>query len=127
MNPAARIFEVSWEVCNKVGGIHTVLTSKLPEVLREFDGQYTAIGPYLPPFSSVEFEELAVPEKLKPVASELQTKGVQLHYGKWLIGPEPEAVLLGWDGLVPALNQYKKTYWERYQLDTLGSDYYDFD
>ena len=30
------LFEVSWEVCNKVGGIHTVITSKAPHAVREY-------------------------------------------------------------------------------------------
>ena len=31
------IFEVSWEVCNKIGGIYTVLSSKAPSIQEDFD------------------------------------------------------------------------------------------
>ncbi len=51
------VFEVSWEVCNKVGGIHTVITSKLKEVQREFT-KYYLIGPYL---ESSKQEVFAIP------------------------------------------------------------------
>ena len=41
------LFEVSWEVCNKVGGIYTVIRSKLPEATRIFGEDYFLLGPDL--------------------------------------------------------------------------------
>jgi phosphorylase/glycogen(starch) synthase len=38
------LFETSWEVCNKVGGIHTVITSKLPTIYKEFVEDIIFIG-----------------------------------------------------------------------------------
>ncbi|MBU1976304.1 MAG: hypothetical protein KKG59_07930, partial [Nanoarchaeota archaeon] len=42
---AEYLFEASWEVCNKVGGINTVLISKTP-LMKEYYGKYFLIGPY---------------------------------------------------------------------------------
>ena len=39
------LFETSWEVCNKVGGIHTVITSKLPSYYQVFGENMIFIGP----------------------------------------------------------------------------------
>ena len=39
------IFEVSWEVCNKVGGIHTVIATKAMTLAKEFQNNYIVIGP----------------------------------------------------------------------------------
>ncbi|MCK5066351.1 MAG: glycosyl transferase, partial [Bacteroidales bacterium] len=39
------LFEVSWEVCNKVGGIHTVISTKTLSVVKEIGDQYVTIGP----------------------------------------------------------------------------------
>jgi hypothetical protein len=39
------LFEVSWEVCNKVGGIHTVVSTKAISVLNELKDNYILIGP----------------------------------------------------------------------------------
>ena len=39
------LFEVSWEVCNKVGGIHTVIASKAPTVKCLLGDKYITIGP----------------------------------------------------------------------------------
>ena len=39
------LFEVSWEVCNKVGGIHTVISTKAQTVTRKFADRYVLLGP----------------------------------------------------------------------------------
>ena len=41
------LFEVSWEVCNKVGGIHTVISTKAQTVTRKFADRYVLLGPDL--------------------------------------------------------------------------------
>ena len=49
------LFEVSWEVCNKVGGIYTVITSKLPEAIKVYGEHYFLLGPDLK--TNLDFEE----------------------------------------------------------------------
>ena len=39
------LFEVSWEVCNKVGGIHTVIATKALTVTEQLHDHYMLIGP----------------------------------------------------------------------------------
>ena len=39
------LFEVSWEVCNKVGGIHTVLATKALNLSKELEDKHIHIGP----------------------------------------------------------------------------------
>ena len=39
------IFETSWEVCNKVGGIHTVISTKALKIVNELGDNYILIGP----------------------------------------------------------------------------------
>ncbi|MCB9397384.1 MAG: hypothetical protein H6510_06190, partial [Acidobacteria bacterium] len=39
------VFEVSWEVCNKMGGIHTALAGKAQEMVDLYGEHYIAIGP----------------------------------------------------------------------------------
>ena len=39
------LFEVSWEVCNKVGGIHTVVSTKARTVESKLGDNYLLIGP----------------------------------------------------------------------------------
>ena len=39
------LFETSWEVCNKVGGIHTVISTKALNIINELGNNYILIGP----------------------------------------------------------------------------------
>ncbi len=45
MNRPDYLFEVSWEVCNKIGGIHTVISTKALSVVKELNDHYITIGP----------------------------------------------------------------------------------
>lgn len=43
------IFETSWEVCNKVGGIYTVLSSRAKTLMSDYQDRLVFIGPDLKP------------------------------------------------------------------------------
>ena len=45
MKNPAYLFEVSWEVCNKVGGIHTVISTKALNMVKEYSNSHILIGP----------------------------------------------------------------------------------
>lgn len=121
----AFLIEASWEVCNKVGGIHTVVTSKLAQARQEFGDSYLTVGPYLTA-NSPEFRESDLPVFLKKIASDLEGEGVLLHYGVWKPFGQP-TVLIDSSRMLPRLNDLKHSMWERFQLDTLGTSYYDVD
>lgn len=126
MNSAPYLFEASWEVCNKVGGIHTVITSKLPYSLAQFSDKYCAMGPFVPDTNS-EFKELDLPPHFQSIATALQNRGVVLHYGQWLVECPAPVILLDWSGLIANSTSFKAEWWDQYQLDTLGTDFYDID
>jgi len=124
---SAFLIEASWEVCNKVGGIYTVVSSKLGVVLKQFPNHYLAVGPYLSANNPV-FVESKAPADLEQIAQVLEIKGVILHYGTWKTGAyDAPVILLDWNGLIPQLNSFKGHFWDQYQLDTLGSNFYDLD
>ena len=39
------VIEVGWEVCNRVGGIYTVLRTKAPQMVAEYGDRYVMVGP----------------------------------------------------------------------------------
>ena len=39
------IFETAWEICNKVGGIYTVLSTKAATVTKQYNDHYICVGP----------------------------------------------------------------------------------
>ncbi len=121
------LFEVSWEVCNKVGGIYTVLKSKASHIKAQFKDNYYLIGPYFPDRKVVEFGELPPIPVLKPVFDKLLGKGIICHFGQWLIPSSPTVILIDFSGYLKNTNQLKAWLWEKYRIDSLGSDFYDYD
>ena len=52
------LVESAWEVCNQVGGIYTVIRSKVPVMTRQWGDNYCLLGPLLNPNISAEFDPI---------------------------------------------------------------------
>ena len=52
------LFEIAWEVCNQVGGIYTVIRTKVPAMVEKWNEDYFLLGPYFPQRASSEFEPI---------------------------------------------------------------------
>ena len=81
----AVFFEISWEVCNMVGGIHTVLATRVPEVQeRHGEDGYITIGPDIPRTEGVaaEFRPDVWDREL---ADSLADHEVSVVMGRWLV------------------------------------------
>ena len=122
-----RIFEISWEVCNKVGGINTVLESKTPFMIVNYThDRYTMIGPYVKQKADVDFEKRPVPDRFAGVFSRLAADGIECHYGTWSIHDEPEVILIDFGALVPKRNEWRTIFWESFRIDSINARW-DFD
>ncbi|MFH0875847.1 MAG: glycosyltransferase [archaeon] len=122
------MFEVSWEVCNKVGGIYTVVTSKLVPMTAYYKDNYFAIGPYLKGSPSLsEFQEKDPVGILIGIFEKLKNMGIICHVGKWLVDGEPNVILIDHTCFVKYNNDIKREYWEKFKIDSLGTNYYDYD
>ena len=93
MAKAECFFEVSWEICNKVGGIYTVVKSKAALLDLAYDN-YFLIGPYFKEKAEVDLEEKEPPEEFKNIFNELKNIGIICHFGKWQIKGEPSNLVL---------------------------------
>ncbi len=120
-------FEVSWEVCNKVGGIYTVVSSKAGRMIEEYGENYYAIGPYFMKKAQREFREEIIPDFLRDISETLKKEGIVIRYGKWLIEGQPNALLIDFAGFAARKNEIKKELWESFKVDSMNSDYFDFD
>ncbi|MBN2459054.1 hypothetical protein JXB28_02120 [Candidatus Woesearchaeota archaeon] len=126
IKPAADyVFEVSWEVCNKAGGINTVLKTKAPYMV-EYYPNYFLIGPYFKENADVELRKEAVPEFLKLIFLELESQGIICHYGRWEIRGEPRAILVDFQGFFAQKDYVKTKLWDGFKVDSLFGSY-DFD
>ncbi|WP_419787026.1 alpha-glucan family phosphorylase [Pseudodesulfovibrio sp.] len=117
------LFEVSWEVCNKVGGIHTVISSKAAEAIKAFEGRYVTMGPLLdrnPGFKSAE-----PPKELIPALDRLKGKGIETQFGKWDIPGQPWAMLIGFQNAFPDKDKLLFQLWSDFGVDSMagGWDY----
>ncbi len=119
------LFEVCFEACNKVGGIHTVVSSKARHMTEEFQN-FFVIGPYLEGISEKEFIEDDVPDNLEKVFNELSEEGIYFKFGHWDIEGSPKTILIDTRGFSHVADHLKKLYWEEFSVDSLGSGW-DFD
>lgn len=119
------LIEASWEVANKVGGIYTVIKSKVPYIQRYFPEEYYLIGPHLPNISYLEFSPLSVPEIFKEAIEEAESLGVRVYYGEWLINSKPRCFLIDYSNFLDKVNTLKYELWANYRIDSLrtGDDY----
>ena len=115
------LFEVSWEICNKVGGIYTVIMSKLREAIAAYGDQYVLLGPDLK--TNLEFEET---EEVfwEKIREGVAIKEIPCRFGRWKIPGEPKVILVGF-GKKYNKEQLLFRIWEDYGVDSIagGWDY----
>jgi len=124
LKPEADIFfEISWETCNKVGGIFTVLSSKAKQMQKYYKGGYFLIGPYFEEKSRTVFKEEKEPEEYKNIFEQLKQEGIVCHFGSWLIEGEPKVILIDFKNFWPQINNIKKELWDKFKIDSINSPY----
>jgi len=89
------LVEIAWEVCNQIGGIYTVVRSKVPNIVEKWGEQYCLIGPMLGSRTPAEFEEIYEYDDVYGQAVlEMRAKGYEVHFGRWLTDGKPKVILL---------------------------------
>ena len=116
------LFEVSWEVCNKVGGIHTVIASKAPTVKRQLGDKYITIGPdFLQDAANPEFKEDTT--LMAAWRESLYKQGIRVRIGRWAINSEPIAILIDFKSFFSEKDEILKRLWESYHVDSLSGQW----
>lgn len=119
------IFETSWEVCNKVGGIYTVLSSRAKTLAETYKDQLVFIGPDLKQTTAnVDFREESklLPEWKKAAA----TVGLNCRIGRWMVPGAPVAILVDFKPFFEQKNAIYAKAWELFQVDSIRA-YGDYD
>lgn len=115
------LFEVSWEVCNKVGGIYAVVSTKVMEAVEEFGDNYYTIGPDMG--TNAEFEETDETcwDAIRPA---LEAANLHVRLGRWNIPGRPKTILVRFNDRYDQ-NQLLYELWNNYGVDSLsgGWDY----
>jgi glycogen(starch) synthase len=90
-----RLFvEVGWEVCWQLGGIYTVLRSKAPMTTKKWGDRYCLVGPYNAKSAATEFEEIPRTGPFGRACELMESRGIRVKFGRWLITGKPQAVLI---------------------------------
>ena len=124
LNPSV-IFETSWEVCNKVGGIYTVLSSRANTLQQSHADKVFFIGPDVwqgkenPLFK----ENKRLLTKWKKAAAEA---GVNARIGRWNVPGAPIAILVDFQPFFEVKNDIYAEAWDAFQVDSLHA-YGDYD
>lgn len=112
------IFEVSWEVCNKVGGIHTVISTKAQSLMQHCK-ELILIGPdtWHESKEHPEFEEdnsLYYNWRKKA-----ESEGIRVRTGRWKIPGNPIVFLVDFSNYINEKDNILFKFWEHYKLDSL--------
>lgn len=124
LNPSV-IFETSWEVCNKVGGIYTVLSSRANTLQQSHEDKVFFIGPDVwqgkenPLFK----ENKRLLTKWKKAAAEA---GVNARIGRWNVPGAPIAILVDFQPFFDVKNDIYAEAWDAFKVDSLHA-YGDYD
>ena len=116
------LFEVSWEVCNKVGGIHTVIATKAPTVGRRMGDKYITVGPdFTQDGGNPEFaEDTAL---LAAWRESLYAQGIRVRIGRWNIESSPVAILVDFKSYFSQKDDILKKLWDIYHVDSLSGQW----
>ena len=119
------IFESSWEVCNKVGGIYTVLSTRAKTLQDKLKDHIMFIGPDV--WKEKEnplFEEDA--SLLKSWRDTAENEDLNVRIGRWTVPGHPIAVLVDFQPYFAIKNDIYTRLWEDYGVDSLHA-YGDYD
>ena len=130
------IFESSWEVCNKVGGIYTVLSTRAKTLQEAFKDRIIFIGPDFWKHVS-QGNDSTLETKDSPYFHEdsslmadwrfsAEAAGLSVRVGRWTVPGEPIAILVDFQPYFAKKNDIYTWLWENYQVDSLHA-YGDYD
>ncbi|MDR0831267.1 MAG: glycosyltransferase [Prevotellaceae bacterium] len=119
------IFETSWEVCNKVGGIYTVLSSKAQTMKNALGDNLFFIGPDV--WQSAEPLDFTPTDEFAEWRDFLNAEGkIPVKIGRWNVPSKPLAILVDFRGLFEQKNDIFYDFWLKFGVNSLNA-YGDYD
>lgn len=120
------LFESSWEVCNKVGGIYTVLSTKAHTLQQMFNDKVIFIGPDVwGPANAPDFiEDDTLFADWKKHAR--TTDKLKMKVGRWNVPGTPPVVLVDFKPFFSERDAFFYSMWENFRVDSMHA-YGDYD
>lgn len=126
INTPDYIFESSWEVCNKVGGIYTVLSTKAKTLQTKLNDKIIFIGPDIwneaLPVDFLEDKSLFKEWKNKVG----MTEELKVKVGRWDVPGNPPVILVDFKPFFAEKDALYYSMWEQFRVDSLHA-YGDYD
>ena len=113
------IFEVSWEICNKVGGIYTVISTKVQNLVNDYNDNYILIGPDVWK-ETTDHPEFTEDKKLySSWRKKAEETGLNFKIGRWNIVGNPVVILVDFTTFFPTKDEIFTEFWNEFKLDSL--------
>lgn len=119
------VLETSWEVCNKMGGIYTVLSSRASAMMSAHDENVVFIGPYINKTKPKDFID-SCPKLLKGMKDKLKCLGLDFVIGKWDVPSQPAVVLVDYTPLFEKKGDFYFEMWKNFSVES-DKGYGDYD
>ena len=119
------IFESSWEVCNKVGGIYAVLSTRAKTLKDKLGDNLIFIGPDCWGENKCPYIEEDT-KLLKAWKEQAASEGLNVKVGRWNIPGTPVAILVDFKPFFDKKNEIYADMWNKYNVDSLHA-YGDYD
>lgn len=123
------IFETSWEVCNRVGGIYAVLSTRAASMQAEHPDKVFFFGPDFGDHSNIYFKEdkkLLKDWKSQITNHQSPIADIPIRIGRWQVPGEPIAILLKFDSLWARKDEIYGWAWDKFQVQSHAA-YGDYD
>lgn len=117
------LFEVSWEVCNKIGGIHTVISTKAISAMKELHDNYIVIGPDVWRDSEEHPEFIEDLSLFADWRENAEQNGIMVRTGRWKISGNPIAIIVDFTPFFTQKDEIFSELWQQYKLDSISGQW----
>lgn len=114
------VFGISWEVCNRIGGIYTVLSMQAKALGERLDGNLVYIGPDF----DLADNELFIEDKTlhnEWICNCKKNTRISVRAGRWNIPGKPVVLLINHKDVEDELNDFLFEMWKSYKVDSLNA------
>ncbi len=123
LNLPGYLFEVSWEVCNKVGGIYTVIATKSLYLKEKLHMHHILVGPDVWMNTDANPDFIEDPLLFRPWKTAAAAEGIRVRTGKWNVPGTPIAILVDFKQFITRQDEILTEYWKRFGVDSITGNW----
>nr|NQU91598.1 alpha-glucan family phosphorylase [Bacteroidota bacterium] len=117
------IFETSWEICNMIGGIYTVISTKAPVIQKEYGDNYITIGPDVWKETRSNPDFIEDPNLFAAWKDKAELDGLHIRIGRWNIESKPVTILVDFTPLFSEKDSIFSHLWEKFKVDSISGQW----